>query len=397
MRKGDKRLLMLNGGYNETPLIEAAHRLGFYVITSGNDPSGAGHQYADEYAPADYSDCNAVVELARRLEVDAICSASNDLAAISASFAAEQLRLSGHDTFETSKVFHEKDEFRRVADSLGLNVPLSRVFDSPDEAREYAKAINRPLMIKPIDMSGGKGISRVETGADSDWAIEKAFKISKAKRVVLEDYIEGTQHGFICYIRGGKVVFDISTDDYSDEVNPWLVCASSGHHAAGYLQVRDSIIRDVESLAGACGAADGFLTIQYMMRDGEPWYIETMRRCLGNLHFLSLSKETGVDWPEWFVASEAGLPCDNYIDNASIGDTVAGFFIPFAHRNGIIKDIQVNPEFQKSVFHEEWFFKTGDFISDYEQEKIGVLSFSCPAAKRDALFSSISGLVNVEQ
>ena len=49
-----KKLLILNGSFSEITLIQAAKKLGYYVITSGNNPQLIGHQYADEYIPADY-------------------------------------------------------------------------------------------------------------------------------------------------------------------------------------------------------------------------------------------------------------------------------------------------------------------------------------------------------
>ena len=58
-----KRLLILNGSFSEITLIQAAKKLGYYVITSGNNPQLIGHKYADEYIPADYSDKEAVLQL----------------------------------------------------------------------------------------------------------------------------------------------------------------------------------------------------------------------------------------------------------------------------------------------------------------------------------------------
>jgi hypothetical protein len=61
-----KRLLVLNGSHSDVPLIEAGKRLGFHVITTGNDPGLVGHRLADEYHPADFSDKEAILGLARR-------------------------------------------------------------------------------------------------------------------------------------------------------------------------------------------------------------------------------------------------------------------------------------------------------------------------------------------
>ena len=85
----NKKYLFVNGSFNEIPLIKAAHNLGFYVITSGNDPKGEGHPFSDEYSPTDYSNPENIYNLAKEKKVDAICSCGNDFGAISASYAAE--------------------------------------------------------------------------------------------------------------------------------------------------------------------------------------------------------------------------------------------------------------------------------------------------------------------
>ena len=51
-----KRILFTNGSYNDIPLINAAHKFGLYVITTGNDPDAEGHKFSDEYCQCDYTD-----------------------------------------------------------------------------------------------------------------------------------------------------------------------------------------------------------------------------------------------------------------------------------------------------------------------------------------------------
>ena len=58
-----KKVLILNGSFCEVPIIKKAKELGYYVVTTGNMPNLVGHQYADEYIPADYSDKEAILKL----------------------------------------------------------------------------------------------------------------------------------------------------------------------------------------------------------------------------------------------------------------------------------------------------------------------------------------------
>lgn len=372
-----KKVLFVNGNYNDIPLVEAAKRLGYFTITSGNDPSGEAHAVSDKYCPCDYSDKEAVLSLAVNEKIDAICSCGNDLAAISASYVAEKLGLPGHDTYECSRIFHEKDSFKKAAEKLNLPTPASASFTELDAALEYIATCSFPQIVKPVDLGGGKGISIAYDFSSGREAVEKAFHISKIKHIVIEDYIEGTQHGFICYIKNKSVVFDYSTNDYAYR-NPFMVWIGSGYPADGYEKVRGRIISDVEKLAEYSNAADGFLTIQYMMKDGKPYYLETMRRCLGNLHFKCLSRDLGIDMYELFVANELGLDTSKYLSHLCRTGLYSGFMGIYAERDGVLKEIKFDSEFEKLIFDKLLFAEPGYEITQHLTDKLGMVWFSFP-------------------
>ena len=84
-----KKILIAGGGYADIPLIKSAQKLGFYVITSGNNPDDLGHKESDETCLADFSYPEAMLSIAKGLGVDAICSCANDFSAISSAYVAE--------------------------------------------------------------------------------------------------------------------------------------------------------------------------------------------------------------------------------------------------------------------------------------------------------------------
>ena len=370
-----KKILFVNGSFNEIPLIKAAHHLGFYVITSGNDAGGEGHKYANEYCPRDYSDKEAIYNLAKELKVDAICSCGNDFGAISAAYASQKLGLPGHDSFENSRIFHEKDEFKKLVKEIGLPSPKSVPFTNQETALQYIKEASFPLIIKPVDLGGGKGVSVVNNCLEGENAIRYAFSVSKNKHIVIEEYVVGKQQGVTCYIHNGKVVFDYSTDDYS-YLNPYMVAFSFGNSCAGYDKIREKLIHDIEKIANYKKIHDGFFTIQFILKDGIPYYIETMRRCLGNMHYLCMLKDFGINLYELFVANESGLPCEELISKIKWQGTYSGFVGLYAPQNGRIKTITINERFQKSIFDSYMLFGPGHIVSDYLHEKIGHLFFT---------------------
>lgn len=155
----NKRLLVAGGGYADIPLIQSAKKLGCYVITSGNRPDELGHRYSDEYRPADFSDPEAMLALAKRAGVDAVCACCNDFSSLSSAYVAEQLGFPGHDPYEVSKIIHHKDQYRKFALAHGITTPKAKGFSDMQEALDGVVALPFPVIIKPVDLTGGKGIS----------------------------------------------------------------------------------------------------------------------------------------------------------------------------------------------------------------------------------------------
>lgn len=370
-----KKMLLLNGSFNELRLIHAAHRLGYYVITSGNDSSGEGHKYANEYCPCDYSDKEAVYQLAKQKGVDVICACSNDFGALSAAYACEKLGIPGHDKYEICRFFHEKDCFKKLAKELDLSTPAAAWFDCLDDAVAYIDSLSYfPQIVKPADLSGGKGIKKVCDKTEAKKAVKEAFSRSKIKRVLIEEYIEGQQQGITVFVQNKKVVLEYATNDYS-YVNPymvWMACPP----ADNYQSIRNIIVDDIEKIAKEKDIADGFFTIQYIVRDGKPYYVETMRRSLGNQHYLCMSKDTGVDYYELYILSQCGEDCSEVLKPVHVPKCYSGFMAIFAPSNGVIKSVEIVPEFQKKLFDIKMLNGPGYCVTDYLTDKIGTLYFT---------------------
>ena len=376
-----KKMLLLNGSFNEVKLIQTAQRLGYYVITSGNDSSGEGHKYANEFCPCDYSNKEAICELAKQKNVDVICACSNDFGALSAAYACEKLGIPGHDSYETSRFFHEKDCFKKMAAELNLSTPAAAWFVRLEDALAYVETLSFfPQIVKPADLSGGKGIRKVCSKGEAAVAVRDAFKRSKIKRILIEEYIEGQQQGITVFVQNKKVVLEYATNDYS-YVNPymvWLACPP----ADNYAEIRKIIVADIEKMAKAKNIADGFLTIQYIVKDGKPYYIETMRRALGNQHYLCMSKDTGVDFYELYIRSQCNEDFSSLLISAHEPEMYSGFMAIFAPTNGKIKSIEIDKVLQSKLFDIKMLNGPGYCVTDYLMDKIGTLYFTL---KKDEL------------
>lgn len=375
-------MLIMGGGYADIPMIEASRALGYHVVTSGNRAEDLGHAHSDETHLADFSSLSAMLDLARMLRVDAVCACCNDFSALSAAYVAEQLGLPGHDAYETAVELHHKDRYRAFARRNGIPSPLARSFDQPDAAKAALEQFTYPLIVKPVDLTGGKGVSRAETAETAHKAIDFAFAASRAKRVVVEEFIEGSRHGITSFIRGGKVVFHFDDDEYY-YINPYLVSAASSHGSAPDAAIA-RLIADVEKIADLMSLIDGLVHVQFILdRNGRPVIIEICRRPPGDLYVKLVQHATGVNYPGYIVRAAAGLELSD-LRQVDAQRCVARHCV-MAPDRGVIQDVEVPPDIRARIFDSMMWWKPGDVVVDELTHKLGIvfLEFDSPKGMRE--------------
>ena len=366
---GKRKLLIAGGGYADIPLIEAGKVLGFHVITSGNRPDELGHLHSDEYHPADFSDREAMLAVARSSRADAICACCNDFSAISCAYVAEKLGLPGHDPYETGLVVHHKDRYRHFAQDNGIATPRAVAFADLDEGLAAAETFPFPVIVKPIDLSGGKGMGKAADAAEASARLREAFATSKAGRVVVEEFIEGTRHGFSAFIREGRVVFFFSDNEHYYK-NPYLVSAASTPSIVGE-EVEQKLCRESERIACLLSLKTGIFHVQYILCDGEPVIIEICRRSPGDLYTRFVEHATGVPYPSWIVRASAGMDCS---DIAQVAPT--GFFTRhcvMCSREGTVEDVVFDESVQGNVIDRFMWWKPGDRVTNVLTQKFGIV------------------------
>ena len=296
-----RKLLLVGGGYAEIPLILEAKQLGFHVITSGNYKEGLGHKIADEVAFADFSIPEEILKVALNNKIDAICSGCNDFAAISSSYVADKLGLPGHDSLENTFILHHKNLFKKLCTDINISSPKAYSFTDVRETLNYLESALLPQIIKPVDLTGGKGISIINNKDNLKDIIEKAFKISRTKKVVVEDFIEGTNHGFTTFVKGGKIVFYFGDDEYY-YLDRYSVAGtwSPGSYSE---KTKELLIKDIEKIFSNLKLVDGLFHVQFIDNDNKPYIIEVTRRPPGDLYTRFVEFATGLKYSNIIIRS----------------------------------------------------------------------------------------------
>lgn len=366
-----KKVLLLCASHNDLGLILSLKKLGYYVVAIGKIRGLIGEKYADRYIPLDYSDKDKVLQLARELRIDAICQCCNDYGVYTAAYVAEKMGLKGYDSYETTLLLHNKDKFKQFAHEHDITTPKSVGYSDIKQAYADIESRSYPLIIKPVDASAGNGISKVDSCEEARVAIKAAFDKSRDKRIVIEPYISGTQHGFCTFLVDRKVVAYCSNNEYSIQ-NPYRVEIDT-FPAENDEEVRKRLIYEIEKMAGLLKLTDGIFHLQYIMADHVPYIIEVMRRVLGNMYSVPARFVSGFDWDYWEARTKCGLPCNNIH-----GFGQEGFYAYktiLAKENGIITNIRIPDCYQKYLVDQCFIKSVGDVVEKCDSTPIGFLFF----------------------
>lgn len=370
-------MLLLGGSHAEIPLIQAAQALGWYVITTGNNRDGLGHPYADKNVFADFSDKDAMLELARSEGVQAVCSGCNDFALLSTVYVCEKLGLPGHDSYATSLEIHHKDKYRALA--TRLKIPTPRAITVAVAGTDFAAAIANltfPIIVKPVDLTGGKGIHRAANADEAREAYKDACSRTRQDHIVVEEFVQGTNHGFSAMLVKGKVAFAFA-DNEQYYINKYMVSGANSPSTSGNGTLAK--LRDYsERIARELNLVDGILHIQYIEKpDGTPVIIEICRRPPGDLYIKFVKYATGIDYPKFIVLAETGEDISGIADVPTQGYWLRHCIMagPDIANGSIVRDVTFSPEIQSNIVEKFLWYRPGDVITDKLTYKAGIVFF----------------------
>ena len=294
-----KKLMLLGGLRYLLPVIESAHKLGYYVITCDYLPDNIAHKYSDEYHNVSIIDKEAVLSLAKELHIDGIMSFAVDPGVVTAAYVQEQMGLPAFGPYESVCILQNKDRFRNFLTQHGFNVPKAKGFASIEEAMAEKYWYPWPVIVKPTDSAGSKGVTRVDRLEDLRPALEVAFTHSLSKRVIVEEFIEkaGCSSDTDSFSVDGELKFVSFSAQRFDEhaPNPYTPSAYSWPSTMTAEQEAE-LTSEIQRLLKLLGMRTSIYNIETRVgTNGKPYIMEVSPRGGGNRLAEMLRFATGVD------------------------------------------------------------------------------------------------------
>lgn len=300
------RILILGGSHSELPLIDSAQRMGLEVVTSGNQSDHPGHRVSDRYLPGDFSDLEEMEEVLAQSGCRYVVAAANDYAYLTACQLAQRHAMPGFDPYETAILLHHKHLFKPLASLLGLPITRFKVVEPRALADDAAVGLSYPLMVKPVDLTGGKGMTLVHRPEQLPEALAYASAYTREPKLVIEEFFEGTLHSYSTIVQNGQVIFEYADNEFC-QPNPFLVTTSTSL-ASVPLHILADLRFQTEKLARHLHLCDGVLHAQFLYGAGEYRILEYTRRSSGDLYSAVVEQVTGMSHAEQFIRQSLGLP-----------------------------------------------------------------------------------------
>lgn len=204
-----KTIIILGAGTMQEPAIRIAKRNGWNVVLADGNPAAAARGLADSFECVDLKDRDGLLSLARRCRdcggLDGIFTAGTDFSA-SVAWVAERLGLPGI-SFDTAMKATDKCLMRSAFAAAGVPSPRSVCWPGRgDPLAALAPEMSFPLVVKPVDNMGARGVRRVEDTAALGEACRAALPLSRSSRVIIEEYMEGPEFSLDAIVHEGKAV-----------------------------------------------------------------------------------------------------------------------------------------------------------------------------------------------
>lgn len=372
-----KKLMLLGGSRYLLPVIEAAHKLGLYVITCDYLPDNYAHKYADEYCNVSIIDMDAVLEASKKLEIDGIMSFACDPGVVTAAYVAEKMGLPSCGSYESVSILQNKGRFRRFLADNGFNVPTAKGYTSIDEALHDTALFHWPVIVKPVDSAGSKGVTRVDDPKKLEESIRYALSFSHCNEFIIEDFLEKVGHSSDsdCFSVDGELKFlSFSSQRFDDEAgNPYTPSAFSWPASLTQAHQKE-LAAEIQRVLTLLDMGTSLYNIETReCTDGKAYIMELSPRAGGNRLSEMLRFATGVDLIENAVRAAVGLPLEGMEQRPYNGCWAE--VILHSDTAGVFDHLWINEEIRNNIIQEDLWIAPGDAVGDFSgaNESIGTL------------------------
>ena len=397
-----KKLMLLGGIRYLLPMIKKAQEKGYYVITADYLPGNIAHKYSDEYVNVSIVNKEEVLAIAREKRIDGIMSFACDPGVVTAAYVAEQMGLPFQCSYEAACILQDKSRFRHFLAENGFNCPHARGYSNVEMALCDADFFTWPVIVKPVDSAGSKGVTKVTDKSRLLEAIQTAVGASISQRFIVEDFldVEGYQSSADVFAVNGELAYPVYSDQLFDPcaANPFTPAIEIWPSSMSQ-QVQNDLNMQLGRLFNLLGVRSGLFNVESRLcSNGKAYLMEVSPRAGGNRIVELQSLATGQDLVE--------AELDHIMGNGIVTITKPVFdgvwcnYIIHSYHSGILNCIDIVSDFKnKYVRNEGYTLQNGDMVEPFSgaNNSLGTLFLRTETrAEMDTLLNTINQNIRIQ-
>lgn len=374
-----KKLMLLGGIRYLLPVIKAAHKHNIHVITVDYIPDNIAHKYSDEFHNLSILDKDAVLQLAQELKIDGIMSFGVDPGVVTAAFVAEKMNLPFQCSYEAACILQDKSRFRQFLKEHNFNVPNAKGYASIEVALKDVDYFHWPVIVKPVDSAGSKGVSRVDTPEALLEAVSYALSEAHNGHFIIEDFLDkkGCSSDSDCFSINGKLAFCSFSDQKFDldADNPYTPAAYSWPSTMPKY-AKEELTNELQRLMTLLHVKTGVYNVETCLcTNGKPYIMELSPRGGGNRLSEMLRYITHTDLIDNAVLNAVGEKIEEI--QQPCYDGCLAEIILHSDKSGIFRKLIIDKEFEKQfVIEKDLWVENGDKVEGFTgaNKAIGTLA-----------------------
>lgn len=184
--------MVLGASQCQVPVIRQAQEMGFEVIVVSIGGDYPGFAVADKAYDIDVRDKEQILKVAAEEKISGILTDQTDIPVLTVAYVADEMGLPGIG-YDCALRFTNKYEMRRFCQKSAIPVPRHAQVSSYQEAVSCMADISFPVVLKPVDSQGSRGVVKVSGLEDLEDAFNNAVIHSAVEQVILEEFFKGRE------------------------------------------------------------------------------------------------------------------------------------------------------------------------------------------------------------
>lgn len=376
-----RSILLLGGSRQQVVAIKKAKELGYRTVVCDYLPDNPGQFEADVFYQESTTDRDAILNIAIKENVSGVLAYSSDPAASTAGYVAERMGLPTN-PLRSIEIMSVKHLFRSFMQDSALPCPRAvsiRMEEDFEEIRSRVSDLHFPIVVKPTDSSGSKGVRFIDDIEQLGDALANAKKYSRNSVLIAEECIRKTYPEVIggdIFVVDGRIQFYGLMTCSRDVKLGGLVPVGKKMPPSISQSEFDSICAVLQKLVTKLNLRFGELNVEVIIGEGGiPYVIELGSRAGGNMIPIQLSDASGIDLVSANVLAAMG---DDNLDLrwSSYGsDVPLATYVVHSRRSGVLESVAIPSDVERHVYRAIWYKKPGDAVCRFDgaDKALGIL------------------------